>query len=80
MCIFEIRNCLLKSYFTFQEYKKERDPNGDPAEQALAAMLVGQALNETKQPIYGCYIVGRDWCFMTLLGRGYAISKGYDRN
>jgi len=67
-----------KPYFTFQEYKKERDPHGDPAGQALAAMLVGQQLNETKHPIYGCYIVGRDWYFMTLVGQEYTISKGYD--
>ncbi|MFK7982122.1 MAG: hypothetical protein AB8G86_19230 [Saprospiraceae bacterium] len=67
-----------KPYFTFQEYKKERDPHGDPAGQALAAMLVGQELNETKHPIYGCYIVGRDWYFMTLTGKEYTISKGYD--
>ena len=67
-----------KPYFTFQEYKKERDPHGDPAGQALAAMLVGQQLNETKHPIYGCYIVGRDWYFMALTGKEYTISKGYD--
>ena len=43
-----------KPYFTFQEYKKERDPHGDPAGQALAAMLVGQFLNEGELPLYGC--------------------------
>ncbi len=32
-------------YFCFQEYKRETDPEGDPAAQALAAMLVAQELN-----------------------------------
>src|SRR5438552_2090311 len=32
--------------FAFTEYKRQLDPNGDPAGQTLAAMLVGQALND----------------------------------
>jgi hypothetical protein len=66
-----------KPYFAFQEYKKELDPNGDPAAQALAAMLVGQQQNEAGLPMYGCYVVGSDWRFMTLEGREYAISRDY---
>ena len=31
--------------FAFSEYKRGLDPNGDPAGQTLAAMLVGQALD-----------------------------------
>ena len=53
-------------YFCFQEYKKEIDPNGHPAAQALGAMLVGQRLNENKSPIYGCYVIGKFWTFMIL--------------
>ena len=64
-------------YFCFQEYKKERDPRGDPAGQALAAMLVAQEINEHKHPIYGCYVIGRNWFFMTLQGKEYCISNGY---
>ncbi len=66
-----------KPYFCFQEYKKERDPLGDPAGQALAAMLVAQEINEHKHPIYGCYVVGDLWRFMILQGKTYAISKAY---
>jgi hypothetical protein len=65
-------------FFCFQEYKREKDPNGDPIAQALAAMLVGQAINENQHPMYGCYILGRDWYFMTLRGTQYCISKGFD--
>jgi hypothetical protein len=64
-------------YFCFQEYKKEKDADGDPAAQALAAMLVAQELNEGKMPIYGCYVRGRNWFFMVLQGREYCISENY---
>ncbi len=66
-----------KPYFCFQEYKKEKDPNGDPAAQALAAMLVAQEVNEHHFPIYGCYVLGRYWRFMALQGKEYAISNSY---
>ncbi len=56
-------------YFTFQEYKKMTDPDGDPAGQALAAMLAGQALNADGLPMYGCHVIGGDWYFMTLVSR-----------
>lgn len=64
-------------YFCFQEYKKETDPEGDPAAQTLAAMLVAQELNEHRHPIYGCYIKGSFWYFMTLQERNYCISEPY---
>jgi len=63
--------------FAFSEYKKTLDPEGDPAGQALAAMLVGQVLNQDDRPLYGCYVVGHYWHFMVLDGREYIISRGY---
>ncbi len=66
-----------KPYFCFQEYKKEKYPDGDPAGQCLAPMLVAQEINEHKHPIYGCYVIGRNWFFMTLQGKEYCISNGY---
>ncbi len=63
-------------FFAFQEYKKELDPEGDPAGQTLAAMLVGQALNENRFPLYGCYVVGSFWYFMALNNRAYSITNG----
>ena len=65
-------------FFAFNEYKRQTDPNGDPAGQALAAMLVGQSLNDNTKPIYGCYVIGSIWRFMTLEAKRYAISKSYD--
>ncbi len=66
-----------KPYFCFQEYKREKDPDGDPSAQSLAAMLVAQELNDSRHPVYGCYVRGRDWFFMLLQGRAYGISEGY---
>lgn len=66
-------------YFAFQEYKRELDPDGDPAGQALAAMLVGQSFNEDLSiPIYGCYINGSIWKMMVLVGDEYTITNGFN--
>lgn len=64
--------------FAFTEYKRDLDPEGDPAGQTLAAMLVGQKLNATAHPIYDCYVVGREWFFMVLQDKHYAISNGHN--
>ena len=64
-------------YFCFQEYKKHLDPKGDPAGQALAAMLVAQELNGHRRPLYGCYVVGDIWWFMLLQERTYCVSASY---
>ena len=64
-------------YFCLQEYKKEKDPEGDPAGQVLAAMLVAQEINQHRLPVYGCYVKGEVWHFMTLQQRAYSISEGY---
>ncbi len=66
-----------KPYFCFQEYKRETDPNGDPAGQALAAMLTAQESNEHQFPLYGCYVRGRQWFFIALQNKEYAISEEY---
>ncbi|MDM8524984.1 hypothetical protein QUF80_16560 [Desulfococcaceae bacterium HSG8] len=66
-----------KPYFCFQEYKKEKDPEGDPQAQVLAAMLVAQEINEHRFPVYGCYVRGRLWFFMALRGKEYAVSQGH---
>ncbi len=53
------------------------DPKGDPAGQALAAMLAAQDVNEHRRPIYGCYVVGDMWRFMLLQERAYCLSDSY---
>jgi hypothetical protein len=70
-------------FFAFHEFKKDVDAGGHPAAQTLAAMLAGQSLSQTDDqldanlPIYGCYVNGRDWNFMTLVGQTYCISPDY---
>jgi hypothetical protein len=64
-------------FFSFQQYKKMTDPDGDPAGQALAAMLVGQTLNQIEETMFGCHVIGGDWYFMTLDGNQYSISRNY---
>ncbi len=64
-------------FFAFTEYKRQLDPEGDPAGQTLAAMLVAQTLNKEHQPIYGAYVVGSDWRFMVLADQQYIISRDY---
>ncbi|MEM7532898.1 MAG: hypothetical protein AAF639_12025 [Chloroflexota bacterium] len=63
--------------FAFSEYKRTLDPHGDPAGQALAAMLVAQKLNKNTTPIYGCYIIGQQWHFLVLEDKHYTISRAF---
>ena len=67
-------------FFAINEYKKETDPDGDPAGQALAAMLVAQTLNTAEGndfPIYGCYVIGSIWRFLVLEGNKYTVSQPF---
>lgn len=66
-----------KPFFCLSEYKKAQDPEGDPQAQALIAMLVAQHHNNDNLPIYGSYIVGRQWVFMALEGKKYTFSDAY---
>lgn len=66
-----------KPFFCMNEYKRATDPDGDPKGQALIAMLVAQAINDNTKPILGCYIVGRQWCFIALEGKEYAFSTAF---
>lgn len=64
-------------YFCMNEYKRATDPNGDPRGQVLIAMMAAQILNDERNPIIGCYIIGKAWSFVALIGTEYAISKTY---
>jgi hypothetical protein len=65
-------------YFHFQEYKKQREPSGDPVAQLLEAFLIAQETNKNGKPMYGCTITGKYWEFFTMEGKTYCISKSYD--
>jgi len=65
-------------YFHFQEYKRDKDPYGDPIAQLIEAFLVAQEKNQNGNPMYGCYIIGRFWYFVTMEGKVYCVSKAFD--
>lgn len=67
----------LLPYFCFHEYKKEKGTADDPIGQLLSAMLVGQVLNDNQKPIYGAYVLGRNWFFVVLNDKEFCISNAY---
>ena len=64
-------------YFCLHEYKKERGIDNDPLGQLLIAMMVARALNGDDKPVYGAYVFGRNWFFLTLIDGKYCISNEY---
>lgn len=67
-----------KPYFHFQEYKKRKDPNGDPVAQLVEAILIAQEINQNGKPLYGCTVTGKYWEFFIMEGKTYCVSKSYD--
>jgi hypothetical protein len=65
-------------YFHFQEWKRHKDPSGDPNGQLLEAFLIAITLNANDKPMYGCTITGKYWEFFVMDKRTYCISKSYD--
>lgn len=65
-------------YFYFQEYKKQKDPQGDVTAQVLEAFLIAQEKNKNGKPLYGCTVTGKYWEFMTMEKQVYCLSKSYD--
>ena len=69
-----------KPYIFIHEYKPEKGRANDPKGQLLAEMLVAQVKNEDEKPIYGIYVVGKDWYFVVLHDKTYAVSRPYQAN
>jgi len=65
-------------YFHFQEYKREKDPHGDPMAQLVEAFLIAQEINKNGKPLYGCCVVGRFWYFVVMQEKNYCVSMVYD--
>lgn len=64
------------------EYKREVDAAGDPLGQLLIAMVgaqrgYAQRQNTESIPLYGCYVLGRNWFFVVLEDQQYAVSDAY---
>ncbi len=71
-------NAPQQPYFFLQEFKKGKGEKSDPEAQMLMAMLIAQHKNNGNKPIYGGYLVGRNWYFTTLIGTNYCISRQFD--
>jgi len=65
-------------YFFFNEYKRQTDPDGKPQSQLLGAMLAGQTLNNNEKPMYGFYVIGKNWTFVVLQGIQWCESQQYN--
>ncbi len=66
-------------YFFIYEYKKEVEATGDPLGQLLIAMVGAQRQNEGAFPLYGCYVLGRNWFFVVLEENNqYAVSNAFN--
>jgi hypothetical protein len=65
-------------YFHFQEYKRSKKSPPEPMAQLLVAFLIAQEKNKNGKPIYGLTIVGRDWHFVVMEGKKYAVSRTFD--
>ncbi|MEM9885907.1 MAG: hypothetical protein AAF849_08445 [Bacteroidota bacterium] len=66
--------------FCIHEFKPETGTSNDPLGQLLIAMVTAQQINATVErvhPIYGAYILGRNWFFVILDDKEYAISDAY---
>jgi hypothetical protein len=65
-------------YFHFQEYKRSKKSPPEPMAQLIEAFLIAQEVNKNGKPIYGLTIVGRNWQFVVMEGKKYAISRTFD--
>ncbi|MGB1204737.1 MAG: hypothetical protein ACPG5B_03765 [Chitinophagales bacterium] len=66
-----------KPHFCLHEYKKEKGTDNDPLGQLVIAMMAAQEINNAVFPIYGAYVMGGNWFFLTLKNRKYCISNEY---
>jgi hypothetical protein len=67
----------IQPFFFLHEYKKTRGRENDPLAQLLVEMLAAQELNHHAFPLYGCYIIGRNWYFVVLQAQQYAESRQF---
>ena len=70
-----VRDYVQNPYFCFHEYKREKKYNDDPIAQVLLAMLAAREKNQNNKPIYGAYIIGRNWYFMAMENKNFAVSE-----
>lgn len=81
-------------FFFIHEYKQEEGGSNDARGQLVSTMVASQNLNKKPpkadlfnpspnhyykdMPLYGLYLLGRFWFFVTLKGKKYYVSKAAD--
>lgn len=68
----------LHPFFFINEYKPHLKSQNDPKGQLLISMYATYILNKKDMPLYGVYVIGKFWQFVTLDGLEYAVSESYD--
>ena len=64
-------------YFCFNEYKRIEAHKGDVRGQLLAELLAAQTLNHAAAPVYGVYVVEKDWQCVAFHDNTYCIGETY---
>ncbi|MFK7983194.1 MAG: hypothetical protein AB8G86_24655 [Saprospiraceae bacterium] len=64
-------------FFCLHEFKKEQGTDNDPYGQLLIAMMTAAEINQTNEPVYGAFVIGRNWFFLTLKDRKYCVSDEF---
>lgn len=68
-------------FFTFHEYKSDPNTSTDPQGQLLIALVAAQQYNARigmDLPLFGIYVIGRLWFFVTVRDKEYAESLAFD--
>lgn len=78
ICATGINYLKINPHFVLQFYKHRGVKSDDVIGQMLGGMLISQEKSTNHNPIYGCYVQGRNWFFSILEGKSYVISQSFD--
>lgn len=76
--VFEEIARLEQAKTTFLQGKPEHVKFSAPLGQLMIAMVAAQKLNNDNKPVYGAYVIGRNWYFAVLYGLEYSVSLGHN--
>ena len=69
----------ISPYFFICNYKqKPKKGIYDPKGQLISKLFAVQQHSMVNFPLYGCYIVGKQWFFVVLTGKEYAVSNAFN--
>jgi hypothetical protein len=69
----------VQPYFFIHEYKQEsKKGSSDAKGQLLSELLAAYHRNDSHFPLYGCYVIGRNWFFVILDSEKYAVSNAFN--